>query len=175
MFRYFYALFTISLWGTENKNHSKWQIIHGHKTSSHVGKQITKTVTTVDSFKRGERVVLSRAITERSAGWKLSCCSKSTDPSNNCLDEAVKVPAHRVKMGSKLILSIKLPTESWSQVWSCVLYGLQAAERCSILQLREHACSFECHPPPLSFTAISKSAVQRQFFWADQRLNGTWM
>lgn len=77
-----------------------------------------------------------------SAEWKLSCCSKSTDPRNNCLNQAVKVLAHKAKTGSKLILSIKLPTSSSSQVWSFVLCFFKAAERDSILRLRERTFFF---------------------------------
>lgn len=81
-------------------------------------------------------------------------------------------------MGSKLILSIKLPTQSRSQVWSCVLYFPKAAERCSILRLGERTLNFErlfFFFLFLSCTAISKPAVRRQFLWTEQWLSGTWM
>lgn len=59
---------------------------------------------------REERESFCLAPSEKGVRGESYRVVQSTDPSNNCLDKVVKVPAHKVKMGSKLILSIKLST-----------------------------------------------------------------
>lgn len=77
----------------------KLQIIRGHKTPRHVGKQITKAITTADSFKRDERVVLSRAIRKRSPGAKAIVLFKTNRPQQQLPGQGGKSSSSQGKNG----------------------------------------------------------------------------